>query len=299
MKKLLLTYLAVLSGVFIVLSLWGLNSDYAIEQMAWKTQKEYFDILKDPKVIPEQTFNKVIAGYEKVIQRHPDSRMVPGLRFLAAHVYYLKKDYATARQKFEEIIKLYPSNNELHAESLAAIAHTYEAENNWPQAQKVYNGIFTEFPKTQTGMGVPIYLASYYKGKNDYQKTMEAYERAIQHYAQLASQNPDSPVEFNALRYLSNCYLEQKRWREAVETLGKVMVKYGRGNYMNLRTAETIIKTINAVSIYQIKDYDLPIQIYQNIIQQNPDHPLNAYFQKVIGALNTLKAKAVQVTPVK
>ena len=297
MKKAILVYIAILAGVFVLFSLLGLNSDYAIEQMAWKIQKEYLDILKDPKVVPDQTFDEVIKGYQKIIERYPNSRLTPGIRMLVGHVCYLKKDYETARAKFNEIIQLYPDNKGLQAEAFSAIGRTYEAQDNWPAARKTYDHIITDYPLTQTGLGVPLYIANHYKEQNDYQKTMDAYDRAITHYNTLVAQNPDSPVEYAALRYLGNCYLDQKRWKEAVEVLGKIADKYGRPQYMNIRTLDTILKTINAVSVHQLKDYDLPLQIYQDIIQKDPNHPLGDYFQKMIDALSTLKAKNVQVSP--
>lgn len=297
MKKVILIYVGILVGVFVLFSLLSINSDYAIEQMAWKVQKEYMDILKDPKVIPEQTFDDVIKGYQKIITRYPDSGLTQGIRMLVAHVYYLKKDYETSRTKFNEVVDLYPDNKELQAEALGAVGRTYEAQDNWPGARKVYDRIMAEYTLTRTGLGIPIYIANHYKEANDYQKTMDAYERAITHYNTLTAQNPDSAVEYNALRYLSNCYLEQKRWKDAVEALGRIATKYGRPEYMNIRTLDTILKTVNTVSVYQLKDYELPLSIYQGIINENPDHPLKGYFAKMIDALTTLKAKGVQVSP--
>lgn len=297
MKKILLIYVAVLAGLFAVFSLLGTNSEYAVEQRVWKVQKEYLDILKDPKVIPEQTFQGVIRKYERIITRHPDSRLTPGLRMLVGNVYSLKKDYETARRKFNEIIGLYPDNKELQAQALAAIGRTFEAQGDWPQAKKTYDRILMDYTLTQTGLGVPMYLVNHYKEQKDDQKTMEAYGRAVAHYDAVAAQNPDSAAEYAALRYLGNCYLDQKRWREAVETFGRVLSKYARAEYMSPQAADMIVKTINTVSVYQLKDYDLAGRIYQDIIEQHPHHPLKAYFQKMLDALNTLKAKSVQISP--
>jgi len=55
------------------------------------------------------------------------------------------------------------------------------------------------------------------------------------------------------------------------------------------------IKTINIVSAYQLKDYDVAIQLYQGIIDRNPEFPLRGYLKKVIDAFNQLKEKGVQV----
>lgn len=297
MKKIILICLGILAGVFILLSLLGRNSDYAIEQMTWKLQREYIDILKDPKVVPEQTFNKIIRDYQKIIDRHPGSRLTPGIRMLVGNVYHVKKDYETSREKFNEVIKLYPQNRELQAQAHSAIGKTYEAQDNWPGARKVYDHIVADYALTKTGLGVPIYIANHYKSQNDYQKTMDAYDRAITHYNTLAAQNPDSPAEYSSLRYLGNCYLDQKRWREAVEVFGKMADKYGRPEHMNIRSLDTLLKTINTVSVYQLKDYDLPLSIYQDIIEKNPDHPMKNYFAKMIDVLTALKAKGVQVLP--
>lgn len=298
MKKAILIYIGILTGAFVLFSLLDRNSDYTVEQMAWKVQKEYIDILKDPKVVPEQTFNKVIRDYQKIIERYPGSKLTPMIRMLVGNVYHVKKDYETSREKFNEIVKLYPQNRELQAQALSAIGRTYEAQDNWPGARKIYDRIVADYALTRTGLGVPIYIANHYKAQNDYQKAMDAYDRAITHYNALAAQNPDSPAEYNSLRYLSNCYLDQKRWSEAVEVLGKITAKYGLPERMNIRTLDIILKAINTVSVHQLKDYELPLQIYQDIITKDPNHPWKDYFQKMIDTLSTLKAKSVQVPAV-
>ena len=297
MKKILLTYTAVLLVLFIIFSVLGTKGEYAVERKVWKLHKQYADILKDPNVIPDKTFEKVIKGYQKIIEQHPQSRLTQGIRFIIGRVYLLKKDYTTARAKFNEIVGLYPDNPETQAQAFTAVGQSYELEKNWPEAAKTYEQILKDYPLTPTGLGIPIYLANHHKNANDYQKTMGAYERAITHYTSIASKNPDSFIEFNALRYLANCYLEQKRWTEAINTLGKILEKYADAQHMNVQTADTIIKTINVVSSYQLKDYDAAINIYKNIISKKSDHPLNAYLRKMIDAFTALKEKGVQLEP--
>lgn len=297
MKKTLITYITVLVVLFVVFSVLGTKGEYAVERKVWKLHKQYADIRKDPNVIPDKTFEKIIKGYQKIIDQYPQSRLTQGIHFIIGRVYLLKKDYTTARAKFNEIVGLYPQNPETQAQAFAAVGQSYELEKNWPEAAKIYEQILKDYPLTQTGLGIPIYLANHHKNTNDYQKTMEAYERAIVHYAGVASKNADSFIEFNALRYLANCYLEQKRWTEAINTLGTILEKYADAQHMNVQTADTIIKTINVVSSYQLKDYDAAINIYKNIINKKSDHPLNAYLQKMIDAFSQLKEKGVKLAP--
>ncbi len=297
MKKTLIIYIVILSVIFVILSFLGIKGEYAVEKKVWKLHKQYADILKDPNVIPDKTFEKVIRGYQRIIEQHPQSRLTQGIHFIIGRVYLLKKEYTTARAKFNEIVGLYPENQETQAQAFAAIGQSHELEKNWPEASKTYEQILKNYPLTPTGLGIPVYLANHHKKTNDYQKTMEAYERAVAHYASVAAQNPDSHIEYNALRYLANCYLEQKRWSEAINTLGKILEKYADAQHMNVKTADTIIKTINVVSSYQLKDYDAAINIYKNIISKKKDHPLNAYLQKMIDAFSQLKEKGVQLEP--
>ncbi|MCK5014297.1 MAG: tetratricopeptide repeat protein [Candidatus Omnitrophica bacterium] len=299
MKKALVIYLSILVGLFAVLFVLGHKGDYTVERKAWKLYQKHIDIAKDPVVIPDRTFEDVIAEYEKIISQHPDSRLTPGLHIRLGEVYALKKDYAQARKIFNDIIKLHPENQELSAEAMFKIGQTHEFERNWVEANKVYNVIIREYSKTDTAMRVPIYIANYYRNENDFQRTMEAYEVAVRYYKKMASDHDNTRVGLNATRYLSNCYLEQNRWAEAVETLGVVIEKYVDSGYLTIENADMTIKTINIVSAYQLQDYDIAIKLYQGIIDRNPGHRLNGYLEKVIDAFHQLRGKGVEASDLK
>ena len=64
---------------------------------------------------------------------------------------------------------------------------------------------------------------------------------------------------------------------------------------MDGRRAQNIISTINTLSIIQMKDYDLPIKIYQDFINVNPNHPFNGQIQKLIDDIKLLKEKNINV----
>lgn len=298
MKKIVLIYAGILVGLYVVLSVLGSSGEYAVEQQVWNIHKRFTDIRKDPSVVPEKAFDEVAHGYERVIKRHPKSKLVPGLRFLVGRVYEMKKDYDTARKKFYALVDQYPGPDMagLRANALVAVAGTFMDQKNWPAAKKVYDRVLEEYPLTQAGLGIPVFYANYYRTQNDYAKTIEFYDKAIAHYTQLTKDHPNSMIAYSSFRYLSNCYLEQKRWAEALDTLGKVLADYGNPQYMTPKTADMIVKTINVVATYQLKDYDAAIRIYERILAQNPNHPLGKYLKKDIDSFNLLKEKGVAVT---
>jgi tetratricopeptide (TPR) repeat protein len=295
-KRAVFVYSAVLLGLFGILSVWTREGDYAVEKKAWKIYKRQVDIAKDPIAVPQKTFERIAGEYTRLIHRHPHSRLTPGLYIRLGEIYALKEDYKTARETFHKVIELYPGSQELSAEAMFQIGKTYEFNQNWTDARNVYSRIITDYPRTDTALSVPIYIASYYKSQNDFQKAIEAYEAAIKHYAKTASDHENTRIGLNALRYLSNCYLDQNRWTEAMDTLGRILEKYAASEYLTVKNVDMMIRTINVVAAYQLKDYDAAVQLYQGIIDRNPGHPLQAYLRKVIGAFHQLREKGVQVS---
>lgn len=295
MKKTLISYLIILIGVFVLFSFLDYNGEYVIEQKLWKIQRQFIDIAKDPEAVPDFKFDEVAGQYQKVIDKYPDSRLIRNVHFALGRLYLVKKDYVTAREKFHLVAEKYSDNKELSAEALLFVGKAYEVEGNWPQADKTYQSVIDNYPMTMTGLGVPIYVANYYKRKNDFQNTMNAYEKAVIHYRKMASDHDGTKVGLKAMGYLSNCFLEQSRWNEAIETLGLIIEKYSTTGHLTPKNVNLTIKTINIVSAYQLKDYDIAIRMYQGIIDRNPELPFRAYLEKVIDAFNQLKEKGVRI----
>ncbi len=294
MKKALIIYLALLFGLFVVLFALDRKGDYIVEKKTWELYRKHIDIAKDPVVIPDRAFEDIIAGYTNIISQYPDSRLAPELHIRLGGVYMLRKDYEAARKSFHEVITLYPDNKELSAQAMFKVGETYELDDNWVKASQTYTSIIKDYPETDTALSVPIYIATYYRGRNNFQKTMEAYEIAIRYYKRTAADYEDTKMGLSALRYLSNCYLEQNRWNEAIDTLGAILEKYASSGHMAVKDLDMAIKTINIISAYELKDYDIAVSLYQGIIDRQPGRPLNTYLEKVIDAFKQLREKGIE-----
>jgi tetratricopeptide (TPR) repeat protein len=295
MKKTLGVYVLVLCGVFAVLFLLSREDEYTVEKKAWKLFQRQVELAKDHTVVPEQAFEELVGDYNNIISRYPDSPLRPGLHIRLGEIYLLKGDYAQARQTFYDVVGLYPEYKELSAESMFKIGRTYELSGHWVEAVSIYNSILKDYPATDTALNVPLYIAGYHKGRNDFQKTTEAYASAERFYTKTEADYAQTETGLNALQYLANCYLEQKRWEEAIKTLGRILESYAGSGHLTGKTADTVIKTINIVSAYQIRDYDAAIGLYQGIIDRDPGHPLRGHLTKVINAFRKLEEEGVQV----
>lgn len=289
MKKILLIYILILAGLGVLFSVLDQSSEYIIEKKVWQVNKQKMDIAKDPIAVPDQKYELVIRQYRDLMARYPDSRLTPGLYNSIGEIYGLKKDFVMARAIFAEIQVRYPDNRELKASALFETGRTYEVEGNWVKANEIYQNIIEEYPLTEVGLNVPLYIANFYRKQNDYQGTVGAYEVAIRLYSTIARVHEGTRHGLKALRNLASCYLEQKRWDEAIKELGTVLEKYATTDYLTPQSAEITVKTINITAGYKLKNYDAAIKLYEGILERNPGHPLEAYLNKVISAFNQLK----------
>lgn len=295
MKKVLSILAGILVGLFIVLSLLD-KSEYGVERKVWLAQKKFERLVQDPKAVPDVEFDNVIKQYTKIIHQHPSSSLTPKIPLQIGKIYTYKKDYPKARETFSETIRRYPQLPELSAEALANIGWTYELEKKWPQALSNYEKIIAQYPLTETGMNTPIYIASYYERNNDAAQAATAYQRAVAFYKKVAAEHPNSNYEFGALRILSSTYFSLQEWEKGIKTLGKILVNYPTKQYLNAQRADLIIRTINTISVTQLHNYDIPIDIYQEFIEKNSKHPLAKVLNDIISQLKLLKNKNVQVT---
>ena len=297
MKKALISYLVILIGLFVLLSVLDSGGEYAAEKKVWKIQRRFSEIAKDPGSVPDLKYDEVIGELRETVNEYPDSRLVPDLYVFLGRLYAMKKDYAAAREQFRTIIRKYPDDKDASANALFSVGKTYEAGDNWTKAYGTYKSILEKYPETNVALGVPLYIARYHKGKGEAQSAVLAYDLAENYYKKIASENSGKPLGFNALRYLSNCYLEQDRWNEAIDTLGSILETYAPLGHLTVKSADMMIKTINIVSSYQLKDYNVAIRLYQGILDRNPEHPMRDYLEKIIDAFNQLKEKGVVVAP--
>ncbi len=288
-KKYLSAYAAVLAAVFLILSLLDKGGDYAVERRLWQINRKYTHALKDPRTASPYVFDEIVRAYRKVIAQYSQAESIPGVYVLLARIYIVRSDFENARETLSEVIKLHPDYGELSAEAVSLMAKTYELEGDWPKARELYQKVVEQYPRTNIGLTVPLYIAEYHQRRNDFRNAMSSYAKAIDFYREMAAANPDSRLEFESLRYLANCYVAQNRWQEAVETLKQILLKYPSDEYLDRPKADLIIKTINTIVTTQIRDYDMAIAVYREFMQKHPDHSLNDTFSSLVEHFEKLK----------
>lgn len=295
MKKTLIIFAGILLGTFIVFSLLD-TSEYALEKRIWRVQKQYDQMAKDPKVVPDQEFEDMIFQYRNIVTQYPKSSLAPQVHLQIGRTYILRQDYTKAREAFQEVVETYPGRLSVGAEALSSIGNTYEIQGEVAMAVQTYRRVSEEYTKTELGLNMPLYIANYYLRLNKPTESATALQNAVNFYKKISRENPQSPLEFNSLRLLVTAYFAQEQWNDGVNVLSRLLLEYPSREYLTLERANLIIKAINTVAVTQLKDYDIPINIYQTFIARNPDHPLNNYLLEVIKSLQLLKDQKVIIS---
>lgn len=290
MKKTILILLAVWVGLYFVLSFLD-SSDYAMEKKLWYAQKQFELLSRDPKAVPDQNFDDLIRQYEKIIKQYPTAPLTPNIYTKIGNIYILRKDYIKARANYQEVLKRYPKKDSLCAEALLQIGNSYAAEQKIETAVKTYQEVQARYPLTLIGLNMPLYISDFYTQRKDLTEAANVLKSAVLYYQSLAKDHPNSEIEFEARWLLGTTYFMQQRWEQGIQTLGELLDDFAKTQYLNPRNAENIVKTINTISVLNLKNYDFPVNLYKNFIKKNPKHPLNNYLENHIKGLQFINEK--------
>ena len=296
MKRSLVTFAGILFGLYIVFSLLDYKGEYAVEQKMWAANQKYAQVVKDPQSVPDRTYEDLARQYQKIIDQHPDSTLAPKAHMIMTSLYLVKKDYAVAREKAQEVFKKYPQNTEICAEAMSAIGKSYELARDWPNALKAYRELINKYPMTEVGMNAPVYIANYYAKNNMPSQAQSAFNEAILHFKDLEAAHAGTEIELNSLRLQANSYLFQKKWAEGIDAYGKILIRSATLNRLTPQQGLFLIKTINTLPGTQLKDYDTPIRIYKKFMAENPKHKLNQIMEGMIKTFEAMKSKKMEVS---
>jgi len=283
MKKLTLNLIIILLFIFAVLSLLSLGSDYRAERALWRLDHTLYEIVVHKESTPDYAFDRLAEKYRAFIKKNGESIHAKRAHLKLGDLYAIRKDYSQARLEYQKTVG---PDKELSAQAELTIARTYEQENRWDKALPVYRGIIKNYPVTNSGFLVEMYLARRLGGSE--------IQNALSFYQNMAVKYPKSRLEYSALRMIAICQLGQKDYSNAVKTMGEIMLKFPI-----VQAIKESIAGINLLCITKLHDYDMPVNIYNQFIQKYPDHPADPLLKKLIKDLQLLKNKKliIQTAP--
>lgn len=289
MKQALAVFTAILIAVYALLSFLDREGEYTAEKVLWHINQRLEKVSQDPSVVPQATFEGLVKDYESFIQRFPKPRLVRIAFLLSGRAFVLKKDYAKARERYEEIVSKFSAEPEVAVEAVMEIAQSYYLQKDEENLINTYERITQQYPLTARGLRVPLMEAQYYAQTNQGEKAQGAFDKAISYYKKMTLDNKGLPVEFDIFKILANCYLAQNKAEEAIKIYGDLLLRFAPTKEFSAQKAEFLVKSINTISVAKLKKFDLPVSIYQGFLEEYPSHPLTPILKKMVDGLRQLE----------
>ena len=282
MKKILVCFCVFLSSVAIIGLFFEFTHEYAQERVLWWIQHDFQRIDHPTSPENENVVNKIVLRYQSFIKKNPKSTLIPKSKLMLGNTLRLQNKYPEAREIFKEIATNYRYNTEVAAQAEFEIAQSFENEDNWPKAVTIYRMISKEYPLTSIGFSIPFYLGIFYHSRGLNSTAFNAFDEAAEFYRNISTNYPDSSLGLAALQMIVKCRLLLGEWTEAFYAAREAFLKYP----LAASLLDTI-KTIQDISIKNIHDPQLAIDVYQEFLQRNPGHPIKNTLIKIINKLQS------------
>ncbi|MCP4633501.1 MAG: tetratricopeptide repeat protein [candidate division Zixibacteria bacterium] len=239
-----------------------------------RTGLEYMEGLKD--------HGSAAREFRDIITEFPDSISISSrAQFGLAMVYYNQKDYESARDEFLRIEKDYPQAIGLISKGHWFYAMSFEKEGKWDRALVEYQFILANYPETSEGNEVPLHIAKHYLDSGDKKASEKSFENAITEYRRIISKFGKSPISSQAYANIAKCYIQQKKWDDAVEALLETWGKFP-DSYLGSKA----LLTAADISEKNLKDNDRAIDIYKKFLDRYPWISDNDYIERKIERLS-------------
>lgn len=280
MKRICLSYLIILIGIAVGGFVMEHFTEYSKERALWSIENDYRKIEHPEESENEFIVRKIINRYQRFIKRNPKSALVPKAKLNLAETFINLNKFVDGRAVYSEISEKYKINPDIVAQAQYGLAKSYEIENNWPKAITIYRAIVREYPLTPTGFTIPYYLGSFYATRGLNSTAVSAFREAIEFYENIASNHPDTPLEFSSLQMLVKCHIALGMWVEAYYAAKRLLFEYP------LATSQSdTIQLLHNISIKKLKNPKLAILTYNEFLKKNPGHPIRPMLEKMIKRL--------------
>jgi outer membrane protein assembly factor BamD len=143
--------------------------------------------------------------FRKIVERHPDSNLVPAARFLVGEAYYREEEYEKAVREFEGFMALYPAH---------AIADLVQ--------YRLARSYFDNMPTLERDQAVTA------RAVLEFAKVIKQYPES--RYA------PDAIVKIEACRmrlaekelWVADYYVKRQQWLAAIQRYDMILKEYAR-----------------------------------------------------------------------
>lgn len=253
----------------VIILLNGCTQEYNLERMYYHANKKYTQIVNNPSQANLSQIDEVIADFNKISNINPNWEGIKNVKFIIAHLYFLKKDFCKAREKFKNFISDFPSQISMCLQARFLIGVSYEQEDKWDKALAIFEKIMADYPVSQIAIELPHYIAQYYHRHKKYQQADESLRNAISNYEKIINNYPyEKKLIIGLEDIILQTYEKLNDWEGMIAALEKIVHKHHNTD----RGAQSLYRLAKICeSKGKIKK---AIVHYNQFIKDYPDHKL-------------------------
>jgi tetratricopeptide (TPR) repeat protein len=259
-----------LAGLLILMVLFVLAGcapdQYSVERKYWRARKYKDAIMSNVQGSPPEQLQKAVAALTDFIRKNPSNRLAIDAELDIATLYILKNEFEKAREHLRGMKDRHSESELICSEASFLIGNSYQVEGIWDLALAEYKKVVQDYPYTIRGLDMPMYIAGYYKTQRQPQKMTKAYKEALEHYAQLNQQHPNSQLAFYSSRLTGRCYMELKDWPKALNAFQGIIATYREKVEL-----DDILMNIAIIYAHELKDIEKASEALEQLVKDYPD----------------------------
>lgn len=247
----------------------GCSVNYTGERLFWKAQRTAAPILsaKNSNLLTTDQYTRAIRAYQRVVDKAPGTSWAARSQAAVGSLYAMQKEFAKAREAYRLVLQNYNDYQTLVLNARLAIGKSYETEQDWDEAVKMYREISDYHPWSQVGLELPLYIGGGYQHLGKSEEAVKAYQRAVSIYTSLI---PDAPTPESTVQvkgYLAQAQLRSGQAGEAVKTLEELRATDEKGTNRPL-----VLLMLGSVYQAQLHDIAKAGEAYGQVVKEFPDH---------------------------
>jgi tetratricopeptide (TPR) repeat protein len=212
----------------------GCGGDYHGEKMSWYVVQRYSSVIRQPAKAQSEQFDRTVAALKKIIASYPSWSNCATLQYTLGRMYGERGDIRRAEEEYSRVPLSFPKDIELGARALFAAGQLYEHNGQWNRALGYYRNVISQYPKTLTGIQLPLYIARHYQTQMNSSQAQKAYTQAVLFYNSVIDENPYDERVFGVESLLVIAYANQGKWDAAENALENVAYKYPKSSAASL-----------------------------------------------------------------
>jgi len=286
MKKVTLSFIYAVIGIYLILSFLGRGSEYNAEKLLYNAVKIYKEISINPDVAPPAMVSSVERALSQIIRKYPDTKTAQIAHITLAEFFMVIEEYEKALLALDEMQDLYEQNEVSASRIVFLKGRAFQKQGKWDKALVKFTELRDKYTFTQLGFQVPLYIGNYYKERGMVTEASKAFVEAVEFYQKRAGENVKKVRGYVSSNLLIQSYMELGDYEKAGKTLESVLAVYAS----EVAFVQQLPK-VDRIFVKHLKSPSKAIEIYRNVQQNTKNSKLAEILGKKIAFLEANEGK--------